>query len=144
MRKELNDCCFIYALKQTGKFSKDELNLMRLRIRTRYLSQGNIKKICDEFMIKIFISKINENPECKDKKRKILNNGHNFICCKEASADKIFTFCLYEDHYSIYERTPFTSDYISNIDIASIQATNKRCRKNKDGSLSWLLLFDIS
>ena len=83
MRKELNDCCFIYTLKQTGKFSEDKLNLMRLRIKTRYLSQGNIKKICDEFMIKIFISKINENPECKDKKRKILNNGHNFIGCED-------------------------------------------------------------
>ena len=63
MRKELNDCCFIYALKQTGKFSKDELNLMRLRIKTRYLSQGNIKNIFDEFKNKINISKTNENSE---------------------------------------------------------------------------------
>ena len=43
MIKELNDCCFIYVLKQTGKFSEDELNLMRLRIITHYLSKGNIK-----------------------------------------------------------------------------------------------------
>ena len=43
MIKELNDCCFIYVLKQTDKFSEDELNLMRLRIITHYLSQGNIK-----------------------------------------------------------------------------------------------------
>ena len=64
MRKELNDCCFIYALKQTGKFSEDKLNLMRLRIKTCYLPQGKIKKICDEFKINIFISKINENLEC--------------------------------------------------------------------------------
>ena len=85
---------------------------MRLRIKTRYLSQGNIKKICDEFMIKIFISKINENPECKDKKRKILNNGHYFIGC-----DKTFIFCLYEDHYFICELRLFTSDYINHIDI---------------------------
>ena len=64
MRKELNDCCFIYTLKQTGKFSEDKLNLMRLRIITCYLPQGKIKKICDEFKINIFISKINENLEC--------------------------------------------------------------------------------
>ena len=64
MRKELNDCCFIHTLKQTGKFSEDKLNLMRLRIKTCYLPQGKIKKICDEFKINIFISKINENLEC--------------------------------------------------------------------------------
>ena len=136
-RKELNDCCFIYALKQTGKFTEEELNVMRLRIKSRYLSQGNIKKICDEFKIKIIIFKINDDTECKNKKRKVINNDHNFIGYENATPDRTFTFCLYEDHYYLYERTPFTTDYINNIDIAPIDATNKRCRKNKDGSLSW-------
>ena len=36
-------------------------------------------------------------------KHKVLNNSHNFICFEDASADKTFTFCLYEDHYFIHE-----------------------------------------
>ena len=51
-RKELNDCCFVYALKMSGKFSEDELNTIRLRIRNRNLSQTAVRAICEEFGIK--------------------------------------------------------------------------------------------
>lgn len=41
-RRELNDYCFVYALQQTGKYSESELNQIRLRIQSRYLSQKAI------------------------------------------------------------------------------------------------------
>ena len=50
-RKELNDCCFVYALQQSGKISEEELNSIRLRIRNRNLSQTQMRTICEEFEI---------------------------------------------------------------------------------------------
>ena len=45
--KNYDDCCLIYALKQSGKFDENELNLMRLRIKRNYLSQADLKNLCE-------------------------------------------------------------------------------------------------
>ena len=37
-REEWNDCCFVYALSQTGCYDEETLNTIRLRIQNRYLS----------------------------------------------------------------------------------------------------------
>ena len=50
MRPKLEDC-LIYAFKQTGQFTEEELNLMRVRIKTRYISQDALKELCKEFHI---------------------------------------------------------------------------------------------
>ena len=44
-RKELNDCCFIYALQQTGEYTEEELNRIRLRINSRYLTHSSIEHL---------------------------------------------------------------------------------------------------
>lgn len=37
-RKKLDDCCFVYALEQTGCYDKVTLDKIRLRIQNGYLS----------------------------------------------------------------------------------------------------------
>lgn len=54
MRSKHEDC-FLYAIKQTEQFIAAELNLMGLRVKTRYLSQKAIQILCLEFHIKLFI-----------------------------------------------------------------------------------------
>ena len=48
--KELNDSCFIYALKIHG-VSRDVLDKLRLRINTRKLGTAKMDALCDEFKI---------------------------------------------------------------------------------------------
>jgi hypothetical protein len=70
-RKELNDCCFIYALQQTKKFSEDLLELMRFRIHNRMLNQSKVRKVAHEFGIDLIIHYIEDdtqNPETNHKK----------------------------------------------------------------------------
>ena len=52
-RKELDDCCFIAAIKDFK--DEAELNTMRLRINNRNLSQKNVRELCEEFDIKLSI-----------------------------------------------------------------------------------------
>ena len=65
-REELNDCCLIYALKMSG-LCDEELNLMRLRIKTRYLSFKSLKELCQQFHFKIVKHKIDEEAKGKNK-----------------------------------------------------------------------------
>ena len=74
-RKELDDCCFIYALLQTGEYTTKELNNMRLRVQNRYLSQKSIAALCEEFSIKVFLNYIDENAVENKKKRRVTTNG---------------------------------------------------------------------
>ncbi|MBO7121451.1 MAG: hypothetical protein J6V79_03575, partial [Bacilli bacterium] len=131
MRSELEDCCFIYALKQTGKFSEEELNLMRLRIKTRYLSQKSIEALCSEFHIKVFVHPIELNEGNKKKTKNVRSNKKNFIGDANAADDKTFYFNLFENHYFIEERTPFTSDYIKHIDQASLDNYSSRLKNGR-------------
>ena len=58
----LNDCCFIYAVKQTGKSTEEQLNLMRMHIKSCYLSVGKIATFAEEFKFKVIPHRIdNEN-----------------------------------------------------------------------------------
>ena len=127
-REELNDCCFIYAVKQTGKFTEEQLNLMRMRIKSRYLSIGKIAEICEEFKFKVITRKI----ELTKKAEKIETKGKNFIGYKDASPEMTFNFDLFEEHWMIHiDKTDFTSDFIKHIDEAPEDAFNKRFTKGK-------------
>ena len=120
MRKELEDCCFIYALKQTGQFSEEELNLMRLRVKTRYLSTKAIKALCKEFHIKVIVHVIDLNDNGSRKKiNNVRADGENFLGDPNATEDRTFEFNLFENHYFIEERTTITKDFINHIDTSS-------------------------
>ncbi len=116
-REELDDCCFVYALKQTGSYSDEVLNQIRLRINNRYLSQGSIEKICQEFKIHVKLTFIDESAKCKkqtvrSKKNKI---HKSYLGVKDAEPQRTHTFTVYEDHYFIEEKTQFSTYYIKHL-----------------------------
>jgi len=133
-RSELDDCCFIYALKQTGKFDEGQLNLMRMRIKSRYLSVKSINSICEEFKIKLILRRI----DLEDKTEKIKAKGDKFIGYKEASEEMTFNIDLFNDHWMIHEdKTPFSASYIKNINIAPEDAEVKSYEL-KHGVYKWV------
>ena len=116
-REELNDCCFVYALKQTGSYTEDELNKIRLRINNRYLSQSSINSLCEEFKIKIKLTYINESAKCKKQtvRSRANKNSKSFMGFKDAEPKYTHTFNIFENHYFIEEQTPFSNYYIKNL-----------------------------
>ena len=128
-REELTDCCFIYALSQTGSYDEDELNKMRLRINSRYLSQSSINKICHEFKIHLKLSYINEEAKGKHKKESIKSkkNGktNNYLGIDKAEPSRTHTMNVYNNHYFIEEQTPFSTYYIKHINECTADKFNK-------------------
>ena len=138
VREELDDCCFIYALKISGKFTEDELNLMRLRITSRYLSVGKIDKLCKEFKIKVIVIERDDEKQSHYKRRTVQKGKNKFLGYADASEDRTVILGLIENHYFIYdERTPFTSSYIQHMETAPIDAYNKTYRKVR-GVYKWI------
>ncbi|MBR3617509.1 MAG: hypothetical protein IKN46_02405, partial [Acholeplasmatales bacterium] len=137
MRPELEDCCFLYALKQTEQFFEEELNLMRLRIKSRYLSQKAIQALCLEFHIKVKVHVVDFD---EDGNLKDINNVRvtgkdgktkNHFGEPDTDEDRTFEFNLFKEHYFIEERTPFTSDFIKRINSTSENNYNKMFKNSK-------------
>ena len=117
-RHELDDCCFIYALTQTGCYSEEELNQIRLRVQNRYLSQSSINKLCDEFKIHINLTNIDEEFEGKNKKKSVATckegNRKYYMGVAEAESNRIHKLNIYQKHYFIEEPTPISTYYAKN------------------------------
>ena len=118
-REELNDCCFIYALMQTNDYTPEELNNMRLRIQNRYLSQKSIASICEEFSINITLNYINDDAAYDMRKRKVNNKG-----IKNAKHNHVFN--IYQNHYFIEEKTPFSTYYIKHLSTINDDAKSDK------------------
>ncbi|KAK8889413.1 hypothetical protein M9Y10_034159 [Tritrichomonas musculus] len=133
-REELNDCCFIYALSQTGSYDEDELNKMRLRINSRYLSQSSINKICHEFKIHLKLSFINEESSTKNKKKTVCSTKNNksksFLGIDKAAPNRTHTLNVYNNHYFIEEQTPFSTYYIKHLNECPSDKFNKELKDN--------------
>lgn len=100
VRKQFDDCCFVYALAQTGEYDESTLNQIRLRINNRFLSQNNLNQLCVEFGIHINLSFIDEQAAGKNKKRQVRSqkNGvrKNYLGIAEAPPNRThhFNVCL--------------------------------------------------
>jgi methionine salvage enolase-phosphatase E1 len=110
-RSELNDCCFVYALIQTGLFSEDTINKIRLRIRNRMLNQSKIRNICDEFQIQLILHYIDD--ESKQTSRKLTNRSKKAIPVEYKYTVEMN---LYKGHYFLDERTQISSYYVNHIE----------------------------
>ena len=113
--EELDDCCFIYALKMTKLFTEDILNKMRLRIRNRYLSNKHIDEICREYKIHIKLHYLDDETTIGNKNKKIGCNYKRFIGVTEEAASYKIDMNIYKKHYFLEEATPFSKYYIKNI-----------------------------
>lgn len=113
---ELNDCCFVYALKMTGYFSEKVLNKIRLRIRNRYLSNKSIDDVCKEFKIHLILYYLHDEGAETHQKRKIGCSEQKFIGVSQDLADFVIEMNLYKKHYFLEEITPLSSYYVNNIE----------------------------
>ncbi len=117
-RSELNDCCFVYALSQTDDYSIEELNQIRLRIQNRYLSQNAINQLCSEFKIHLKLTFIDEDFEGRNKKQTVKpysnSKRKNYLGVEKDEANHIHHFNIFQKHYFIEEKTPFSTYYMKN------------------------------
>ena len=115
-RPELNDCCFVYALKQLRDpnddtkllFSDQILNKIRLRLKIRHQSQKILKEIAKEFHLNIIIHRYDFKNNNYIKSKDLLCSCVNPIIEIHLN--------LIHNHYFIEEITPFTNSYITNLD----------------------------
>ena len=130
-RKELDDNCFVYALKQTEQYDEKTLNQIRLRINKRYLSQGVINEICNEFKIQIKLTYIDRENEKAGKRAKtqvtsVKNHvKKNYLGVANPEPNRIHNMNIYESHYFLEEVTPFSTDYIKNLSNRTDEQFNK-------------------
>ena len=131
----MQECCFIYALKQTGKFSDEELNTMKLRITNRHLSRSAISRLCEEFHINLILHDIDDS---RNEKNRLVRNSkgmHDYKCIKgewkaiknkaggkvlgDTASTRYVEMNSYNHHYFIEERTDISSWYVDHIDEAT-------------------------
>ena len=114
-KNDLTDCCFIYALKQTGLFDEDVLNKMRMRINLRTQHQHHLNLLCKEFNIKVIVKDIDLSLKDKTYNAKVMVNGkrQRFLGNENGVEVKM---CLYENHYFLHERTKYSAYFINHIE----------------------------
>ena len=127
IKEELNDCCFIYALQQTGNYSESLLNQIRLRIQNRYLSQSSINHLCEEFNIHLNLTYIDDNSVAQKQSVRSMDKGKRktYMGIQKAEPERTHKFNVYQKHYFIEEKTPFTYYYIKNIEKLDEDKYNK-------------------
>ena len=134
-RTELNDCCFIYALK-IAEFPL--LNQIKSRINSRYLSRSEINELCKEFNIKLTLRYYDRNTKSALKRYKVQQMTEEGRVNYLGNKSGIFKIELniFENHYFIQEKSPFTSNYISQFQNVPETYYNKRC-VNEKGNIRW-------
>ena len=123
---ELEDCCFVYALKMSGQFTESTLNQIRLRIQNRYQSIKSITKICQEFKINLICHYINDK-----RSGKIGPSHQKFIGVEENEAKYKIEMNLYKKHFFLEEKTPFSKYYINNFEKEEEDKYNKLLNKSR-------------
>ena len=113
---ELNDCCFVYALKTTGLFNEKILNKIRLRINNRYLSNKSINEVCKEFKIHLILNYLSDEANKSMQVRKIEYEKQKFVGVSSEQANYSIEMNLYKKHYFIEEITPFSYYYIKHFE----------------------------
>ena len=124
--QELKDCCFVYALKMTGQFTDSTLNQIRLRIQNRYQSIKTINKICQEFKINLSCHYFDDK-----RSRKVKPKHQNFIGVGENEAKYKVEMNLYQKHFFLEEKTPFSKYYVSNFEKEEEDKYNKLLNKGR-------------
>ena len=129
-RKELNECCFIYALQQAN-FPK--INQMKSRINSRYISQSLVNELCKEFGITLTLRYFDEK-RSRQVRQTSSKGKLNYLGTKEGEFK--IELNIFENHYFIQEKTPFTSKYLDDFwnlpDEYHCKTTNR-----KNGKVYW-------
>ena len=129
-RKELDECCFIYALQQ-AKFPN--INQIKARINSRYISQSMVNDLCKEFNIHLTLRYF-DNERSRQVRQTTSEGKVNYLGNKQGSFKVELN--IFEHHYFIQEKTPFTSNYIEDFWNLSEDYAGKR-RYMKNGKECW-------
>ena len=97
-KEDLEDSCFVFALKMSQQFTEPILNQIRLRIKNRFLPLKCIEEICFEFKIHLILNYLNE-----DRKRQISLENKKHIGVNNEDAKYVVEMNLYQKHYFIEE-----------------------------------------
>lgn len=119
-REELEDCCFVHALKYSHQFSDKVLNQIRLKIQNRYLPLKCIEELCKEFKIHMILHYITE-----DRNRQISTNNKKYFGVDANDASYNIEMNLFQKHYFIEEPTPISCYYIKHFENEEEQNSSK-------------------
>ena len=93
-REELNDNCFIYALKQLG-MNESDLSIMRQRMFIRYQTPKYLNALCQELHIKVIIHDL----EDVNRHSKVRVNKNGFLGDEKADEKRTYEMNLFKEHY---------------------------------------------
>ena len=122
---DLEDSCFVFALKMTGLFPETVLNQIRLRIQNRFLPYKCIEEICKEFKIHLILHYLTET-----RSRQITPSYKKFIGVSTDVASFDIEMNLFNKHYFIEEITNLSCYYIKNINTEEENNYNKEFMKD--------------
>ena len=118
VRKELNDCCFVYALKKSN-IPLDVINKIKLAINTRYLSPNKIHKLCANNLIHCLITYIEEGNgknTCQKLRSLVDGKRFNYLGVPKKNAKYIVNLACFEEHFFVGEKSPFSTYFIDHYD----------------------------
>ncbi|MBQ8206642.1 MAG: hypothetical protein IJZ77_04190 [Bacilli bacterium] len=118
VRKELNDCCFVYALKQSN-IPLDVINKIKLAINTRYLSPNKIHKLFSNNLIHCLITYIEEGNgknTCQKLRSLVDGKRFNYLGVPKKQAKYIVNLACFEEHFFVEEKSPFSTYFIDHYD----------------------------
>lgn len=144
------DNCLIQTLIQSGIFSVDEINNMRLHCKRRETSLKSLNSLSDEYNITFNIYRYRNDSEKIEKK--VINS--------KQQSPKIVNIALYDNHWFLYEDVNTTRFFVTNYneisnfvgsDLVNYQTVNKYCkntnkyitRKDRKDSLNSLSLINL-
>ena len=105
--------CFVYACKQSGVFSDEEIDYMCKLIITRNLPKKDIKYIAQEMKCNFKIYHVDES---RDMRNQIAVDTNTEKILK-TKFDRSVAMYLYKEHYFLNKKLPITLFYIRNADL---------------------------
>ena len=130
-REELNDNCFIYALKQLG-MTENDLSIMRQRMFTRYQTPKHLNALCQELHVKVIIHDL----EDVNRHSKVRVNKNNFLGDEKADEKRTYEMNLFKEHYFIEARSKYTRDYIKHKYVMK-ENINDECFDKRFNGRNW-------
>lgn len=124
-----NDNCFYHSLRNQG-LNEEKLNELKIFIKGSHLSFCNIPKVCEKLNIEILLHRYR-------------NDGRQETI-KYGESKEIYNIAFYDDHYFVYDQSPFTSYSLENYyDIKHIPNYNIIYRRRQRGK-KFIYTRDVS
>ena len=105
------DSCFVYACIQSKLFTSEEIDYLRVTVRTRKLPQRLIKQIAETFKCHIIIKYIDEKRDIRSQIRVHIDTT-KLAAFKGQEWNRSVTMVLYKKHYMLDTTLPVSTYYV--------------------------------